>query len=626
MTLTDEAIDDDQRGALQASVAELIAELSEAESTPTEFNPPPASFTAADVHFDSDTWVGYLESVQGWLRLDAPLPHTSPRDFALSLASSLGFVDPATALIADTESDLTDDALDKLRERVERSVALQRQFLDTLERDGTTSEAATSEWRDAWDDEPEAEIDTGPVRARADVWPIQDFSGRAARGQLNLSPSYQRGDVWPTGDSQKLIESILRGIPLPSVIILRPTDDDAPDEVVDGKQRLTAILRFIGKHPRAIEIVRAASEKHNEPNLQLLFNSNYPRFRTLWKNVTGQALTSLEERANYFPFKLRSNVKTMSGELAPLQGKYYTQIKSLRVQSVERRETVEALFEQTVEYKIPVIEYTQASRKQIHEVFNLYNKQGKHLNAEEIRNALYHDIDFNKALLVASGDNKEVDEVAPFLRQSWGQLGTLSGLLDGYSFGSARYRKTKVLSWLASILLSDLMTDGTPRKLSTARQIDDLLQRIDRSPNDPLRQHDTIRSALSVIQLGITAHSAIGEFWAPRFRDGRSGAKWQELQLVASVLAASIGAATVGEQVAESFDDGAELILEFTGDRRNGRPEKTQTATQWEFIARRTLSLLEIVGVDRFDADAALTRQFGHSCIPGLLAIAGPVQ
>ena len=77
------------------------------------------------------------------------------------------------------------------------------------------------------------------------------------------------------------------------------------------------------------------------------------------------------------------------------------------------------MFELATDYMIPLIEYSRATQKQIHEVFNLYNKQGKHLNAEEIRNVVFHDIDFMRALLVVSGDNQDVAAVAPFLQSEW---------------------------------------------------------------------------------------------------------------------------------------------------------------------------------------------------------------
>ncbi len=177
----------------------------------------------------------------------------------------------------------------------------------------------------------------------------------------------------------------------------------------------------------------------------------------------GEQLTSaLREREYYFPFKLRQ-LKAMQGDLSALQGKYYTQIKDARVRVADDEVEVSDLFEHVTDYKIPLIEYSKRHPRQIHEVFNLYNKQGKHLNAEEIRNAVYHEVDFMRALLVVAGDNTDVDGVAPFSRPDWDQLEEIAEMLDDYGIGSARYRRTKVLSWLASLLLVDAMEGDTPR-------------------------------------------------------------------------------------------------------------------------------------------------------------------
>src|SRR5690606_26217464 len=144
---------------------------------------------------------------------------------------------------------------------------------------------------------------------------------------LNLTPSYQRGDVWTTNDRQALIESVLRGIPLPS-IILREVGASDPQEVVDGKQRLTALLRFVGSHPAALERVQEADARHPGKDLLKFFRENYPKFKAAWKTLEGESITAARENDYYFPFRLRNNGSGgLNGpDLEALRGKYYTQI------------------------------------------------------------------------------------------------------------------------------------------------------------------------------------------------------------------------------------------------------------------------------------------------------------
>ena len=67
-------------------------------------------------------------------------------------------------------------------------------------------------------------------------------------GVLLLDPPYQRGDVWGPVRQRNLIRSILLGIPIPSVIINDRGGNFGEDysyAVIDGKQRITAILKFL---------------------------------------------------------------------------------------------------------------------------------------------------------------------------------------------------------------------------------------------------------------------------------------------------------------------------------------------------------------------------------------------
>lgn len=615
--------DGDQRADMETVVAEQIAALSEAETAPSEFEPPGRTFHPSEVDFESSGWMSCLAEVQGWLRLPEELTLDSPEHFVGRLIAALGFDDPAHG-VDDALSNprLTDAGLDRLTLRLQRALQQQDAFLADLETEGSTLSSATARWLEGWEEEDlTEEPGSGPVSAKARTWPINEFSSRATRGRLNLSPSYQRGEVWPTSDAQMLIESILRGIPLPSVIILRPEGGDARYEVVDGKQRLTSILRFIGKHPRALEKVREAAERFPDEELLDLFASDYPKFRRKWKNLIGEPLTATQEREYYFPFKLRTGSTPLQGALGQLQGKYYSQIKQVRIQIADDEIEVLELFEAVTDYQIPLIEYSKATRRQIHEVFNLYNRQGKHLNAEEIRNALFHDVDFMRALLVASGDNADVEAVAPFLLPRWDALVGISTALDDYGVGSARYRRTKILSWLASMLLVDSMDAGRPRRLSTSRHIDFLLQRIQSEARDPLRNPPAIVDAFELLRQAIDAHSAVEEAWAPKFKDTKNGAKWQELQLIASVLGVTLAATVLGNRTEERLDQAAARLYDRTNGDGWQRPLKTQTASQWKFIATTALRVLDELGVDRSEVSETLKARFGYSCIPTLEAV-----
>ena len=62
--------------------------------------------------------------------------------------------------------------------------------------------------------------------------------------ELILNPDFQRVFRWTLRQQTKLIESILMGVPLPSIFIYQ--NEDGNWEVVDGVQRLSTIFQFVG--------------------------------------------------------------------------------------------------------------------------------------------------------------------------------------------------------------------------------------------------------------------------------------------------------------------------------------------------------------------------------------------
>ena len=80
-------------------------------------------------------------------------------------------------------------------------------------------------------------------------------------GDLALQPDFQRNVVWDDGKCSRLIESILLGVPLPIVYVAE--DDDGTFAVIDGQQRLTAIVQYL-KNDYALRGLRVLTELKNK--------------------------------------------------------------------------------------------------------------------------------------------------------------------------------------------------------------------------------------------------------------------------------------------------------------------------------------------------------------------------
>lgn len=78
---------------------------------------------------------------------------------------------------------------------------------------------------------------------------ISEFYERYQLKKYNFDPEYQRrGDVWSDEKQSFLIDSILKNYPMPPIFlhqVIDSTSGATKYNVIDGKQRLSAILKFI---------------------------------------------------------------------------------------------------------------------------------------------------------------------------------------------------------------------------------------------------------------------------------------------------------------------------------------------------------------------------------------------
>lgn len=76
--------------------------------------------------------------------------------------------------------------------------------------------------------------------------PISDIRDWSEANRLELRPDFQRRGVWSAPARIMLMDTILRGIPMPKIFLASTIRDDSTYRVViDGQQRLTAILDFL---------------------------------------------------------------------------------------------------------------------------------------------------------------------------------------------------------------------------------------------------------------------------------------------------------------------------------------------------------------------------------------------
>ena len=92
------------------------------------------------------------------------------------------------------------------------------------------------------------------------------------REGLILNPSFQRKDVWKRKQRSELVESILMGIPIPIIYLFETAE--GRKQVVDGRQRITAIIDFL-------------NNEFPLKDLKILHELNGLRFSDLDKKLQG---------------------------------------------------------------------------------------------------------------------------------------------------------------------------------------------------------------------------------------------------------------------------------------------------------------------------------------------------
>ena len=586
-------------------LASALSALSKGE-VPGAFSSSPSPFEPEDINWESNEWLTFVREIQHWLVLDQEITlDGGPVAAVEELFSGLAVDDTRECFILrDGVVSLSPIGFNRLEERISLAQARKEIFEQALA-DDFGSKQSTSRWSACWENEPGIpDLSTVEVHAKVDAYPIRYFKDLVEDDDLELNPSYQRDRVWSTSDSQRLVDSVLRGIPLPS-IILNQRVNSHDQEIVDGKQRLTAILRFMGCHPEGVRY--AESKSMGEATIEL-FRSDYRK----WRRILG--IKSPEETKHCLPFRL-STYK--NDPLSPLSGRYYCEIRMQEVNIQGEQEQVRKLFSGTSNYKIPVILYKNTELQQIHRVFGLYNKQGKQLNAEELRNAIYHHLNLTKLMLVLGGDSHRPAELVPFAGDL--DIDVVPSTFRNRQVGDSRFHRTKLASWVAAILVHQPnRTDTSIKTPSTSGYINAMLEAVSADSKHPMRDETNLRTLANAMIGGAALLDELAgeeDAYSPRFvSKKKDGVRWEDLPMVAawtSCTLATLVGRTPGD--AEGIGDAVRKATE-----QRAPLEKQQSRTQWGYLARTTFELLEAMGSDLEKLDRTLKQKLGFSCLPTL--------
>ncbi len=92
------------------------------------------------------------------------------------------------------------------------------------------------------DDEREIEPHRYAISSYGADYPVDSLVRRLRDGSIYV-PSFQRGFVWDLKDASRFVESLLLGLPVPSIFLSKESDSGKL-LVVDGQQRLSSLKYF----------------------------------------------------------------------------------------------------------------------------------------------------------------------------------------------------------------------------------------------------------------------------------------------------------------------------------------------------------------------------------------------
>ncbi|RYD14766.1 MAG: DUF262 domain-containing protein [Lysobacteraceae bacterium] len=130
---------------------------------------------------------------------------------------------------------------------------------------------------------------------------VRELVRMVEEGEIDRAPEYQRKFRWDEARESKLIESVLLGLPVPTIFMA--TNKDGTWELVDGLQRISSLVHFLGD-PAKLKSTISKNERLKLTGLEKLSLFNGKTFDDLPEpirlHLTKRALrvTSLSDKSD----------------------------------------------------------------------------------------------------------------------------------------------------------------------------------------------------------------------------------------------------------------------------------------------------------------------------------------
>lgn len=152
-------------------------------------------------------------------------------------------------------------------------------------------------------------------------WTAETIANQLEKGNIDINPKFQRRDAWSQEEKSRLIESLMLGLPVPTIILAEMKDKKNSFIVIDGKQRLLSIKQFCSNNKeftklklRKLEVLTELEGKTIE---DLRKDSSYDKFLTAFENATIRTIVIKNWPNEQFLYSVFLRLNTGSKPLSP---------------------------------------------------------------------------------------------------------------------------------------------------------------------------------------------------------------------------------------------------------------------------------------------------------------------
>lgn len=184
-------------------------------------------------------------------------------------------------------------------------------------------------------------------------WTAETIVSQLKRGNIDLEPSFQRRSAWREQKESLFIESLILGIPIPQLILADSKIKRGSYIVIDGKQRLLTIRKFVssGEHGAFEPLRLSGLEKRKDLNgityTDLLDNTDFEEDLAAFQNSNIRTIVIRNWKRDTYLYEVFLRINTGSVKLAPQElrqalfpGPFSTFIENASGNSIELRQAL----------------------------------------------------------------------------------------------------------------------------------------------------------------------------------------------------------------------------------------------------------------------------------------------